>query len=595
MSNWTSGRFTVRVGGVPAPAAPPAPVADAGAAARHRAEGDRLRLAGDIKGADAAYAREMRATVSDPDLVRAADALVAGRYAEADAVLRARLAARPRDAHALWMLGDLCSRAGRNGEAEDLLARCVALAPDLTSARYAYAMVLNWRNKVEACLAQAERLLAIAPENPVYRHLKASSLLRLGDDAGAAAAYAAVLDAEPDQPLTLMSYGHVLKTIGRQGEAVAAYRRALALDPGLGEAWWSLANLKTVRFAPEDVAAMEATLGRELSVPDRLQLHFALGKAHEDAGRYEAAFAHYEAGNALQRPRVDYAADETTAQMRRTKALMGQAFFAARAGQGSRRPDPIFIVGLPRSGSTLVEQILASHSQVEGTHELPHLPNIAAQLAGPARREIEGAYPDVLAALSPAELSGLGEDYLARAQIHRKLARPRFIDKLPNNWAHVGLIQLILPNARIIDARRHPLGCCFSAYKQHFAVGQAFSYDQADLGRYYRDYVELMAHFDAVLPGRVHRVIYERMVADPEAEVRRLLDYCGLPFEPACLRFYENDRAVRTASSEQVRQPIFTDAAEHWRHFETWLGPLKGALGAVLDAYPEAPAPPQRP
>lgn len=591
MSSWNSGPYTVRLGSPSKPAAPAAPaVASPAEAARWRAEGDRLRRGGDVRGADAAYARQMRATVSEPELVRYADAMVAGRFAEADAGLRGRLARQPNDALALWMLADICSRAGRNPEAEDLLARCLALAPGFTSARYAYAMVLNWRNKVEETLAEAERLLSVEPANPLYRHLKASSLLRLGDDPGAAAAYAALLETDPDQPLTQMSYGHALKTIGRQADAVAAYRRALELDPGLGEAWWSLANLKTVKFSDADMAAMEAGLAGRLADTDRLQLHFALGKAHEDAGRYEAAFGHYAEGNALQRPRVDYVADETTGQMRRTKALLGRTFFTSHAGQGSPRPDPIFILGLPRSGSTLVEQILASHSQVEGTHELPHIPNLAVRLAGRARRESEGAYPDVLAALAPDEIRALGEEYLERAQIHRKLGRPFFIDKLPNNWIHTGFIHLILPNAKIIDARRHPLGCCFSGYKQHFAVGQAFSYDLTDLGRYYRDYVELMAHFDAALPGRAHRVIYETLVADPEAEVRRLLDYCGLPFEAGCLKFYENDRAVRTASSEQVRQPIFTGAAGHWKNFEPWLDPLKAALGPVLDAYPDAPS-----
>ncbi len=591
MNTWNSGRYSLSAGG--SPAKPPAGVtpADPAGAARWRAEGDRLRLAGDIAAADAAYARQMRATVSDPDLVRAADALCAGRLAEADAALRAVVAGRPADPLALWMLADLAARAGRNPEAEDLLLRCLDAAPGFTDARYAYAMVLNWRHRVEETLVQAERLLQAEPGNPLYRHLRATSLLRLGEDAAAAEAYAAVLETHPDQALTWMSYGHALKTLGRQAEAIAAYRRSLVLDPKLGEAWWSLANLKTVRLTDADVAAMAAALTTgELSEPDRLQLHFALGKAHEDAGRDAAAFAEYVRGNAIQRARVDYDARETSGQMHRTKALLSRGFFAAHAGQGCPRPDPIFIVGLPRSGSTLIEQILASHSQVEGTQELPHIPALAARLAGRARRESEGAYPDILAALSPAEIAVLGEEYLARAQVHRKTDRPFFVDKLPNNFAHVGLIHLILPNAKIVDARRHPLGCCFSGFKQHFAAGQVFSYDLADLGRYYRDYVELMAHFDAVLPDRVQRVIYEQMVAEPEAQVRRLLDACGLPFEPGCLKFYENDRAVRTASSEQVRQPIFTDAAEHWRRFEPWLGPLKAALGPVLDAYPDAPA-----
>jgi len=590
LSRWTFG-YSVTSAAIPA-ARPTSPLpANPVEAARWAAEGHRLRLAGDVRAADLAYAREMRATVSDPELTRAADALVAGRPAEADAVLRAVVARRPADPLALWMLGDVASRAGRNAEAEALLARCLELAPDFTSARYAYAMVLNWLERIEDSLAQADRLLAVEPGNALYRHLRASSLYRLGEDAAAAEAYAAVLEVHAHQPLTWMSYGHTLKTLGRQADAVAAYRRALDLDPKLGEAWWSLANLKTVRFSDDDLAAMEAALAAGgLSGPDGMQLHFALGKALEDAGRYEPAFGHYLQANAVQRARLDYAAAETTGQMRRAKALLGRGFFAARAGQGSPRPDPIFIVGLPRSGSTLVEQILASHSRVEGTQELPHLPALAARLGGRARRESEGVYPDVLAALAPGELAALGEEYLARAQVHRKTDRPVFIDKLPNNWAHIGLIHLILPSAKIVDARRHPLGCCLSGFKQHFAAGQPFTYDLADIGRYYADYVALMAHFDAVLPGRVHRVIYERMVADAEAETRALLDYCGLPFEEACLRFYENDRAVRSASSEQVRQPIFTEAADHWRNFEPWLGPLKAALGPVLDAYPDAPA-----
>ncbi|HET6971568.1 MAG TPA: sulfotransferase, partial [Phenylobacterium sp.] len=513
------------------------------------------------------------------------------QLAEANALLRATLARRAADPLALWMLAEVASRAGQNGEAESLLARCLERAPGFTAARYAYAMVLYWRHKTVETLAQAQLLLAAEPQNPVYLHLKATSLFRLGEDDAAIEAYAQVLAAHPDEPLTWMSYGHALKTVGRQVDAIAAYRRSLELSAGLGEAWWSLANLKTVRFSGEDIARMEAALDlADLSQADRLQLHFALGKALEDARRDAEAFDHYAQGAALQRARVDYDADETTAQMRRTKALLGRGFFAARAGQGSPRPDPIFILGLPRSGSTLVEQILASHSQVEGTQELPHIPALAARLAGPARRETEGAYPDILAALSPQELAALGEEYLEVCRVHRKTDRPYFVDKLPNNFSHVGFIHLILPQAKIVDARRHPLGSGFSCFKQHFAAGQTFTYDQTDLGRYYADYVELMAHFDAALPGRVHRVIYERIVADPEGQVRALLDYCGLPFEPACLTFYENDRAVRTASSEQVRQPIFRDAADHWRRFEPWLGPMKAALGPVLDAYPDAPS-----
>ena len=288
-------------------------------------------------------------------------------------------------------------------------------------------------------------------------------------------------------------------------------------------------------------------------------------------------------------PELESHADAISDHVRRSIAFFTADLFAARAGQGCAAPDPIFILGMPRAGSTLVEQILASHPEVEGTMELPDIPELAKRLGGRKARGEVSAYPECLAALDRAGLAGLGEDYLETTRIQRKTAAPIFIDKMPNNFAHVGFIHLMLPNAKIVDARRHPLGCCFSGFKQHFARGQGFTYDLAELGRYYRDYVELMAHFDDALPGRVHRVVYERMVEDTEAEVRRLLDYCGLPFEEGCLRFYENDRPVRTASSEQVRRPIYKEGVDQWRHYEPWLDPLKAALGPVLEAYPEAP------
>ncbi len=347
----------------------------------------------------------------------------------------------------------------------------------------------------------------------------------------------------------------------------------------------SLANLKTFRFTPDDVEAMRAQLERtDLGDDERVQFHFALGKALEDAKAYEGSFEHYVLGNSLRRTQVGYDADRTSARVARCREILTAEFFEQRRGHGSEAPDPIFIVGLPRAGSTLIEQILASHSAVEGTMELPDLISIARKLPGTNGGGTR--FPESLTNLSAADARALGEQYLEQTRIQRKSAAPFFIDKMPNNFAYVGFIQLVLPNAKIIDARRHPLGCCFSVFKQHFARGQGFAYDLEDLGRYYRDYVALMAHFDTALPGRVHRVIYETMVQDTEAEVRRLLKYCGLPFEESCLRFYENARAVRTASSEQVRQPIFRDALEHWRHYEPWLGPLKSALGPTLDAYP---------
>ena len=549
-----------------------------------------LRRQGETEAAEAVDMRGVRASVGDPALVQAARALCDNDLRVAEHTLRAVLKARPTDVAAIRMLAETAMRLGRYDDAENLLARCVELAPGFIAARHNYATVLYRQNRSEAAIAQIDRLLADDPRNPGYRNLKAAALAKIGEYDQAIELYGGVLQDQPGQAKVWMSYGHALKTVGRQADAIKAYRRCVAIAPQFGEAWWSLANLKTVRFDDADILAMEMELRRaDLGEEDRFHLEFALGKAREDRADYEASFGHYLRGNALRRESLGYEASEITGQVERAKAVLTPELFAARAGQGCPAPDPIFVVGLPRSGSTLVEQILASHSAVEGTQELPDIIALVRRLGGKARRASESRYPEILAELSAEDLAALGQEYLDRAQVHRKLGRPLFIDKMPNNWTHVGLIQLILPNAKIIDARRHPLGCCFSGFKQHFARGQGFTYDLTDIGRYYGDYVALMAHFDAILPGRVHRVIYERMVADPEGQTRALLDHCGLPFEDACLRFYDNDRAVRTASSEQVRQPIFTDAADQWRNYEPWLGPLKAALGPVLDAYPDAP------
>jgi tetratricopeptide (TPR) repeat protein len=437
------------------------------------------------------------------------------------------------------------------------------------------------RGEPQAALAELERLLGQAPGCGLFLSLRGAARLDIGDYAAAMADFTAALEQDPDQPRLWLSLGHALRTVGRQAESVEAYRRSLALAPTLGEAYWSLANLKTFRFTDSDVETLQAQLsdGR-LADDDRLHCHFALGKALEDAAEWAASFEHYRAGNAIRRRQLPYDAAETSDRIGRATALFDESFFADRGGAGSPDADPIFIVGLPRSGSTLIEQILASHSQVEGTMELPDLTAMAKRLGGRLKRGDISKYPEALGALTRDELTALGEEYLARTRIQRKTDRPRFIDKMPNNFLHVGMIQLILPNAKIIDARRQPMAACFSCFKQHFARGQAFSYDLADLANYYADYVALMAHFDRTLRGRIHRVQYEAMVGDTETEIRRLLDYCGLDFEPGCLSFWQTDRSVRTASAEQVRRPIFGEAVEHWRHFEPWLGPLKQALDA---------------
>lgn len=515
-------------------------------------------------------------------LVEAALALNDNALHVAEPLLKQHLQDDPFDVAAIRMLAELAGRIGRYKDAESLLRRAIELSPAFTAARANLALVLYRLNRPAEAIEQLERVVAEDPDNPGHANLQAAARGRIGDFDEAIRLYDRVLRDAPGQPRVWMSYGHMLKTVGRQQDGIHAYRRAIALMPALGEAWWSLANLKTVKFDDADIAAMTAALADPaISDEDRFHLDFALGKAFEDRKQPEPAFRHYAAGNALRKTKQVYDADETERFVDRSIALFSAEFFAAGAGLGCEARDPIFILGMPRAGSTLIEQILSSHSKVEGTTELPDIPALARR---------DGNYPEAVGGYTGETLRALGEEYLQRTRIQRRTDRPLFIDKLPNNWAHVPLIHLILPNARIIDARRHPLGCCFSNFKQHFARGQAFSYDLTDMGRYYRDYVRLMTHVDAVLPGRVHRVIYEDMVDHTEREVRALLAYCGLDFDPACLAFHETDRAVRTASSEQVRQPIFREGTQGWVPFEPWLDPLKTALGAVLLTYPDAPA-----
>jgi tetratricopeptide (TPR) repeat protein len=555
-----------------------------------RALGDALALAGDDEGSADAYAQQIKASVRDPQLLEAAAALCDGKLAAAERALRDFLKKNPTDPAAIRMLAETGARLGRLEDAENLLARCLELAPSFSAARHNYALILHRRAKSEEALREVNLLLKEDPRNPNYRVLKPAILVGLGDHRQAIECYESLLAEHSRQPKSWMSYGHALKTVGRQEESIAAYRKSIALLASLGETWWSLANLKTVHFSEADIAEIRTQLKKpKLDEEDRFHLHFALGKALEDEGAYAESFAHYEKGNALRRTLIRYDASDTTMQTERSIALFTSPFFAARKSVGCPSPDPIFVIGLPRAGSTLIEQILSSHSAVEGTMELPDIVAIARRVGGKRKKLPNSEYPEALSNLDRDEFRTLGEEYLSRVRVHRRNKKPFFVDKMPNNFQHVGLIHLILPNAKIIDARRHPLGCCFSNFKQHFAHGQTFTYDLADIGRYYRDYVRLMAHFDAVLPGHMHRVFHENMVADTEREIRALLDYCGLPFEESCLRFYETERAVRTASSEQVRMPIFTEGVDQWRHFEPWLGPLKDALGLVLESYPSVP------
>jgi tetratricopeptide (TPR) repeat protein len=493
------------------------------------------------------------------------------------------------DAAALRRAAEAETQRGRHEEAAALLQRALELEPDHLPTRFDLADAFNRLERYAEVVEQLVPLLEFDPDDKQLQKLMAASLERIGRYEEAIQIHQSMLREDPGQPLSWVMLAELLTTVGRTDESVAAYRRAIALKPRLGDAWWGLANLKTGALTEDDVAAIQAALANEyLTQSDAAKLNFALGKALEDAGEPEQAFRHYSEGNALRREDLDYDPAEIENYVDRARALLTRDFFAARAGGGCPAPDPIFILGMPRSGSTLLDQILASHPAIEGTSELPDLLSIARRLRLRAERGGSSS-PELLADLSEDERTALGEEYIARTHVRRRTARPFFIDKTPNNWAHIGLIQLILPNAKIIDVRRHPLGCCLSNFKQYFAEGQEFSYSLTDLGRYYRDYVRLMSHFDETLPGRVHRVVYENLVEDMEVEVRRLLDHVGVDFDPAVLRFHETERAVYTPSAEQVRRPINRAGMENWQPFEAWLGPLRKELGPVLTSYPEAP------
>ena len=551
-----------------------------------KALGDLLFAEGDVAGAQDAFAQQARAAVTDPKLKPAALALYRKDFATAERLLREHLATTNETGPALRLLGEVFLRQERFDDAETVFARAVRLEPDHAGGRFSYASALFRQQNAALALPIVEDLLAKRPDEAAYLNLQAALLSLVGDDDKVIAIYEGLLQRYPKQAPIWLNHAHALKTVGRQADALAAYRRCIALAPQSGDAWWGLANLKLAVFDGTDIAAMTAQLARPgLALEDKLNLHFALGKAAEDAGDYDRAFVNYAQGAALRRAQRPYDADGVTQDRRRAETVFTPAFFAERREVGDASPDPIFIIGLPRSGSTLIEQILASHSKVQGTMELPTLGLIAQTLDKESRGQGGRGLPDALATLPQHRFGELGAKYLEGAAIYRRGDEPLFIDKMPNNFRHIGLLHLILPRARIIDARRHPMASCFSAFKQHFAQGQGFSYDLTDLGRYYADYVALMGHIDQVLPGRVHRVIYEDLVENVEAEVRRLLDYCCLDFEPACLTFYENTRAVRTVSSEQVRRPIYREGLDHWKRFEPHLGPLKAGLGDALHAW----------
>lgn len=537
---------------------------------------------GDTAGADAAYLAYSRLAPESPEIADAYVAFDSGRWDAAESVLRRRLHEAPEDVAAHSLAAAIASRRGDDAVAETSLKRVLQQAPCHAAARELLAELLIRVGRMDEALPLIERSLAAKPQNRSLLILQAEALRLAGRHAEGLGIVTGLLADHPQHADVWLIAGNQQRFMGKAQEAVEAYQRAIALRPGYGEAYWAVSNLKTSRFGAADIDNMRGALAAAASSsPDVTHLEFALGKALEDEGRYAESFAHYARGNARARSECNYDANATTQFVRRSTAACTEGFFAERGNWGSEAADPIFIVGLPRCGSTLLEQILASHSRVEGTRELAEIPTLARQLASSARGG-PVQYPESLGSLRQSDIDAMAARYLARTRAYRPLGKQRFVDKMLGNFLNIGLIQLMFPRAAIIDCRRHPMACGFAIYKQLFNPGMNFAYDLKEIGLYYRDYATLMHHMGNVLPGRIHRIQYERLIVDTQNEVRRLLEHCGLPFEEQCLRFHENERVAQTISSEQVRRPIYSEGIEQWRHFEPWLNPLKAALGDAL-------------
>lgn len=547
-----------------------------------RAQAELLQAAGRTGEAASVLAQAERLEALPRPVLAVSNLLHEGKLLKAEQLCRAFLQKNPRHVEAMRLLAEIGVRFGVLDDAELLLEKAVEFEPENVQLRLDFIQVLRKRQKFDAALEQSRRLHERKPDDPVFQSHYAIENMQTGDYERALSLFDAVLKTLPDDPATLTSRAHALKTMGRQDEAVEGYRAAAARKPDHGDAWYGLANLKTYRFTDDEIVQMRTReAGGELSHADRIHLCFALGKALEDREDWGGAFGYYERGNALKQAQTRYTSEQMEEEFAAQKAFCTAELFERQGGKGCPVPDPIFILGLPRAGSTLIEQILASHSRVDGTLELPNILSMAHQLRGRDKLSDRTRYPRVLGEMDAEALRALGEEYIETTRTHRAGA-PFFTDKMPNNFRHIGLIRLILPNAKIIDARRDAMDCCWSGFKQLFAEGQEFTYGLEEIGRYYRGYVDLMAHWDAVLPGQILRVSHEALIEDLEGQVRCLLDFCGLDFEPACLDFHRTDRAVRTASSEQVRQPINRSGMARWRPFEPWLGPLKDALGSDL-------------
>ncbi len=527
-----------------------------------------------------------------PELLAVRGYLYEDNIALADQVCRHFLQSHKQHIEGMRLLAEIATRLHIIDDAEFILESAVEFEPGHIGARVDYASILLKRHRFETARDVASNLVAEKPDNLQFRALLGAAELGVGNTDAAIEILTQLVADRFNVQFTLLSLGHAQKTAGLLEEAIASYQRLYTEKPDFGDAFWSLANTKTYRFTDDEIAHMQRYEAEpSTATEDRVHFCFALGKALEDRGEFARAFEFYARGNEIHKGALTYSVPATDKRVDRQVAVCTKAFFSRKATVGHDAPDPIFIVGLPRAGSTLLEQILASHSRVDGTLELPNILSLSRRLRGraPVPRGEEPPYPKILDELDDSYFQRFGEQYLHDTQVYRQGAE-RFIDKMPNNFLHIGLIRLILPNAKVIDARRHPMSCCFSGFKQLFAEGQEFTYALEDIGDYYRQYVRMMDHWDDVLPGFVLRVQHEDVIDDLEAQVRRMLEFCGLPFEQACVEFHKTERNVRTPSSEQVRQPIFKTSLEQWRRFEGELKPLIDALGPdVLARYPLDP------
>jgi tetratricopeptide (TPR) repeat protein len=546
--------------------------------------GKALALLGRGKDADAAFEKSFELSPERRLMAHAAEHQKEGRVDEAERIYRRVLRKNPDNVDALRLLALLAMRVDRQDDAESLLQRAVEIAPDFLLALLDLGRLRKEQDRYEEALECFDRVIALEPSQPQAHFLRAATLARASFTRESIDAYRSCLAVRPGHVGALLGLGHVLKAMGDYDAAVASYLACMREAPDFGETYWSLANLKTYRFDDATVAEMEtraaASGANDQSV---VNFHFALGKAYEDRGDYERAWDHYRRGNVSQRAQVKYDPVQTAVMNDRILGVFDAALVEKLRGAGDPDPSPIFILGLPRSGSTLLEQILATHTDVEGTSELPYVGRLATSLN--LNRPDGVNYPEAMRELGPSNLSAMGRDYLARARMHRRSGASRFIDKMPNNFPNAGLIALVLPNAKIIDARRHPLDACLSNYRQLFAKGQNFTYDLTEIGEYYLEYQRMMDHWHDVLPDRVLTVQYEDVVADFEPQVRRLLAFCGLPWQDACLRFYESERPVRTPSAEQVRQPIYDRSVGHWKNYAHHLGELLDVIAPIRERY----------